>query len=328
MSHEQQQRAGVTMAARSLGLSDRALDTVDDVREALEVLQRHKINLLGPVASIDSIPSGYALAFRVLLFPTDGYPSGGDWKRVGDRNSNGIWYQTDGGGLALHKVALRQLAAAAGLSWDVRLDVSGARWIASASGRFRTLDGQWRQVTAAKDLDLSDEGPTAESWRASEKRPGDAQWRLHKARETGGRVAESKAINAMIRDALCVRSSYTLDQAGAPFVVPVLIWTPSTPEARTMQAAAELGLTSALYGPRMIAPVLDVEPVAREPEPDPVRAEPEPEPLTLTPEERLYCAARRWPVPTEQEQIRKLREHVQGKGADVFRAFLQDGPEW
>lgn len=231
---------------RRLGLPGHPVSEIREVAECLEQAAFLGVNLLSPVTRLDYIPPGYQVAIRAVLFPTEG-----PWVYA----SNGTWYKTENGSLALHKPGLRQLAAAAGMSWEThRLDDGRHphRWIVQAVGRLRNLDGQWRHVVATKDLDLRDGAPLIDDMRAAASKarggPRDPTGQILKARAAGARMAESKAVNAVIRDALGLRGSYSEEEAARPFVFPMLVWIPSTPEARAMQAAAELGIVRQVYG--------------------------------------------------------------------------------
>jgi len=293
------------LAPGALGLPEGLVDDVRAVAESLDHLDRLGVNLLAPVTRIDFIPPGYRLAFRAVMFPCEDYPDGEGWVRIGGRLTNGTWYESEGGGLALHKPALRQLASAAGLSWetwDTSTDTN--RWTIKAVARHRTMDGQWRQVSAMKDLDLRDDGPVVPTWEADAKRQGkSAGTRVLKAREHGGRMAEAKAVNAVIRDTLGLRTSYPLVLAQRPFVFPMLVWAPVTSEALQLQAAVELGVVSQLYGPNVIEATAEPVTEARQledkgPVPD-YQAEAE----RLEQRERVKVQAKPTPAPAQREAV-------------------------
>jgi hypothetical protein len=338
------------IAPKTLGLPTGLIADVAEVGEAIEHLHRLGVNVLAPVTRIQYLPPGFRLAFRAVLFPFDG-----EWSTVGGVKTNGTWYSTDGG-FALLKASLRQLAAAAGLSWDT-VDTSRDRnrWTIKATGRIRTMDGAWRELSATKDWDLRDDGPIVPTWAAEAGRKGgDAEKRVLKAREHGGRMAESKAVNAMIRDALGLRSSYSADLARRPFVFPLLVYVPETAEARQLQAAVELGVVGQLYGPGAVrAPVatetmIDVEPELRAlPEPavaDDRRADAKVGERQKTAREagdgrasdadlRAYCASRGWSLPDTRERWGDLRRYVENNGAADFANFRRENrdpelPEW
>jgi len=356
------------LAAGALGLPEGLVADVKAVTESLDHLAQLGVNLLAPLTRIEFIPPGYRLAFRAVLFPVGRVRSPEDgWVNVGGKWTNGTWYESDGGGLALHKAPLRQLAAAAGLSWetfDVSTDLN--RWTLKAVGRIRNMDGAWRQVSAIKDLDLRDDGPIVPAWHVQAKRKdsrGNADARILKAREHGGRMAESKAVNALIRDALGLRTCYPEALARAPFVFPLLIWLPETTEARAMQAAVELGVVSQVYGPSSAGKVyaeagtvIDAEavPEARQlpghgPDTTPnFKAEAErlaqrervaARPAEAAPYGRqaqasrepsredleAYAQAKGWPRPSNAQGLADLAAYVKGKGGADFQGFLGIG---
>ena len=231
------------------GFPARPVTDLELVAEAVEHAEREGLNVLAPVTRLSFLPPGFQVAVRIVRFPMDG-----EWTSPpGGKPSNGTWYQEEGG-FALHKAPLRMLGAAAGASWSTeRTDdrASGALWEFRATVRLRTMDGGWRSVEATKDLDLRDGSPVIESWIASaqQKGRGGAENRILKAREVGGRVTESKAVNAAIRDAFGIKACYTRAQANRPFLFPLLVYIPTSPEALQLQAAVELGVVAQVYGP-------------------------------------------------------------------------------
>lgn len=238
------------------GLPKRPTQDAAAVELAMGWAMDHGFNLLGPLTTISHIPNGYAMAFRVVAFPVkDG------WDQY--NKSNGTWYRTDGGDLALHKASLRMLAAAAGMSWETaRTDDRREpnRWEFMARARVRSMDGVWRTITATKDLDLRDVGPIVADMKATAtKAKRDPTSQILKARAAGSRMAESKAVNAAIRSALGLRGAYSRDAASKPFMFPTLVWLAEGPEARKLQAAVELGVVERVYGPANVTEVLDVE---------------------------------------------------------------------
>lgn len=198
--------------------------------------------LLAPRTAIGEIPVGYELLVRAVRFPTGG------GKEANGKWSNGVWYTTDGGGLALHRSSLDQLAQLAGISSvpDACRVVEMTRycWKATHTVRVRDLNGTWRTAVGNRIVDAR--GPNADLSIPQ----GDKL--LRTLREHGPAQAESKARNRAIRAALGIRGSYTPEEANRPFVCPVLQWKPdmSDPIVRQMVAASELGITDRVYGPR------------------------------------------------------------------------------
>lgn len=248
----------------TLGLPTKPVDNPDLVADALVVAERRGCNVLAPVTELQHVPAGYQVAVRVIVFPTDGA-----W----DARSNGLWYETDGGKLALHRGPLDQLASLAGMTWDyVRRTDDGSvplLWSFEAAATLRTLDGQRRQVIRSRTLDLRDGSPEVVDMINSAGARG-ADSRIAKARLNGAALCETKATSRVVRAALGLRGSYSRSEAALPFVFPTLIWLPDTtdPEVRRMMAAAELGIVRQVYGPGatggpvLAAPgsVIDVQP--------------------------------------------------------------------
>ncbi len=231
------------------GFPERPVADVALVAEVIEDAVAQGLNVLAPVTRLQYLPPGYQVAIRLVHFTM-----GGEWKGPQNgKRSNGTWYTVDGGGVALLKAPLRQLLAAAGGSVEtVRMDDrrSGAFWEFQARVKIRTMDGSWRTITATKDLDLRDNSPVVESWvKNANGQEGGASKRILQARENGGRMSEAKAVNAAIRDALGLKASYTREEAGRPFMFPLLVYTPTSAEALQMQAAVELGVVAQVYGP-------------------------------------------------------------------------------
>jgi len=248
------------LAPARIGLPEGMItDAAEATKCLLEVSNR--ANMLAPIAQVPSIPENYRLSLVVIHFFTDGDWLTGDGRphtqaKKYDKLSNGTWYQTENGKLALHKGALRQLAAAAGLSISTEnLSKEANYWVIRAKATIKDLDGGKRFMTATKELDLRPGSTTIETWERqaeeSAKRGGyqnkGAGRRVQQSREAGYRMAESKAVNAVIRDILSVQTAYTKTDARKPFVYPKLTWVATTDEAKKMQAAAELGIVEQIY---------------------------------------------------------------------------------
>jgi hypothetical protein len=223
----------------NLGLPTKPIDDIDLLQDCLAHAATQHCNLLAPVTQIQYIPPGYQIAIRVVAFPAR--------FTIEDEKakSNGTWYKVDGGKLALHRSALDQLASAAGISsvgdkCHVEL-VQPFHWRATHTVSMRTFEGQRRETTRNLEIDLRDGSPEA-------KAAGNG---LNNARKFGSRLADTKCANRAIRAALGIQGAYNREDASKPFVFPVLIYTPdlSDPVIRRMQAAAELGIANAIFGP-------------------------------------------------------------------------------
>ena len=210
------------------------------VSNALQIARDGGCIVLAPMTQISHIPHGYAVSLRVVLF--DAAFSAAQR----EKKTNGTFYRTDDGTLALHRTALDQLAAAAGLSWVSekcgRIDdgkVVGL-WRYRMTARYRTFDGTVREVSREFELDLVDGSPASQ-------KAGNG---LRNARIYGASLCESKAANRVVRAALGIRA-YTEEEAARPFVFPALVWIPPVGNAAIdeMIAASELGIVSQVFGP-------------------------------------------------------------------------------
>lgn len=222
-----------------LGLPERPVSNADLVRGALQHAAA-RANVLAPLTQIDYIPPDYQIALRVVAF--DAVFSDTQVKE----RSNGTFYAVDGGKLALHRSALDQLAAAAGMTWQPhlckRIDDGRQKhlWSWQMAATLRTFDGTVRQIVRSRTVDLRDGSAEIDGW---------TDKRLVGARTHGAALAESKAANRVVRAALGIKGGYTKAEAAKPFVFPVLIWSPPpSAEVSRMIAAKELGLVEQLYG--------------------------------------------------------------------------------
>jgi hypothetical protein len=240
----------LTIEPRRLGLPAGPQAVASDVSDCLLRAGAHA-NVLAPAMQIDFLPPDHVISFAVLLFPIDGISTyrGQGGEMASKQQSNGIWYATDGGGLAMHRSALDMLAQAAGITWVHnecgRTDDRGEPfiWAYRMTCEIKGIDGRTRRVSREYELDLRG-GDGGMSPAASKAGNG-----LRNARIHGAQLAESKASNRAVRAALGLRA-YTVAEARRPFVIPVLRWVPdsSDPEIRRMIAAKELGVIGEIYG--------------------------------------------------------------------------------
>jgi hypothetical protein len=186
------------------------------------------------------------------------------------------------------------LSSMVGMSITVERTNNGdvGRWAFKASGRTRNMDGQWRTTEASKEVDLRDGSPEAGAM---------SEAQLKQARINGGRVAEAKAVNAMIRDAIGLKGAYSSEEAARPFVFPCLVYeAPDDPQVRLLQAAVELGVVGQVFGPgasmgRLLQPagtVIEGEQHDADPEPTP-----EPRQRQTPPAQRQEEPRQRQPEP-------------------------------
>lgn len=237
----------LTISPQRLGLPVGPQSDVAAVSDCL--LRAHATcNVLAPAMQLDYLPPDHVISFMVVLFPTDGintYRDDTGADRAAKQQSNGVWYATDGGDLALHRAALDMLAQAAGITWlhdqcgrtDDR-HTPGV-WAYRMTCQIKGLDGRTRTITREYELDLRDGSPAAVK----------AGRGLANARIHGAQLCESKASNRAVRAALGLRA-YTVAEAQRPFVFPVLRWVPDPDDVvvRRMIAAKELGIVGEVYG--------------------------------------------------------------------------------
>lgn len=215
-------------------------------------------NLLAARAVISEIPESYRLFVRALQFPTTGGTAseGAKW-------SNGVWYEVEGGKLALHRASLDKIAGLAGITSIPELcrveQVEPYLWRGTHVVRIREITGQWRNVVGSVEVDGRTDPPGR---RLDPKDKTDRA--LVQVRKFGARNAEAKARNRAIRSAVGLQGAYTEEEARRPFVFPALIYSPdlSNPEIAKMVAASELGIVAQVYGPA--APRIGVD-MSREP---------------------------------------------------------------
>lgn len=231
----------------TIGLPTKPTTDVAVVGDALVVAERRGCNVLAPVTELQFVPVGFQAALRMIVFPVDG-----QW----DGRSNGLWYETDGGKVALHRGPLDQLASLAGLTWDyVRRTDDGSvplLWAFEAAATLCTFDGTRRQVIRSRVLDLRDGSPEVlDMIDAANRQQRGAGDRISKARLHGAALCETKATSRVVRAALGLRGSYSKVEAAQPFVFPTLIFVPdmSDPEVRRMVTASALGIVRTVYGP-------------------------------------------------------------------------------
>ncbi len=228
----------VRVEPKRLGLPMRGVDNADAAVDALEHVARYA-HVLHPITPLQFLPPNYVVVFHCVAFE---FPA--------DHGSNGVWYKLKGGKnlpdrWALHKPAIDQLAAAAGVNtvWTRVERADRHCWHARAKVKRRTLDGSWHDAERGRAFDLRKGEPLAESMTPKQ---------LEIARQFGDAHAESRAFNRATRAVLGIKPGYTRHECARPFVCPRLVWVPPAddPEARRLQAAVELGVVDVLYGRR------------------------------------------------------------------------------
>lgn len=247
-----------------------------EIEEALRKAQE-RFHLISPATTASDLPEGVAVAFSaVVVDPQDTY-------KLSGRDDEPAKY-------GLGKVALDQVAAAAGVMWDPaqsrRLDDGSHPHFVHfrAVGHVRQFDGSLRSITGEKVVDMREGSPSIDdlAYQRARKLCRDRKQRMpargtsalrellaearelaeNQVREVRMHIlghAETKAKNRAIRS-LGLRTSYTEAELAKPFVVarPVYTGHSEDPEIRKANAAriadSFLGASAALYGPPALPP--------------------------------------------------------------------------
>ncbi|MBW2264514.1 MAG: hypothetical protein JRG91_21315 [Deltaproteobacteria bacterium] len=194
-------------------------------------------NLIAPIVALDHIPVFHEVSLRVVSI---------------DPASETFEVQ---GGRALSKTALAKLSQAARISWDSQKSGRIDDGSDSLYCHFRAV-GYWPdfsgthvlEISGEKQLDLRTGSPMVARLGGEDKK------QVLEMRAFILEHAESKARNRAIRQALALKSKYTEDELGRPFVVPTLIETGrcDDPELKRLYFEKKLegkGIaTRALYG--------------------------------------------------------------------------------
>lgn len=229
-----------------------SVDTLQDaIRGAVD-----KVHLLSPTVNPEYIPPFHEIAIRLVV--------------IDPRDEGAEVYSQFGfkdGEVALTKVALNRIARAAGISWDPvrsgRLDDgSDPHYVHFRSvGYIRDLDGSRRTLVGEKEIDLRDGNPTIftdDPQRMNTKARGFTKaWsgaRLEGAREHILAMAESKAMNRVVRS-LGVKQKYLRAEIAAkPFAVLALVLTGRHENGALQEHAQIKMLDAALESSRELYP--------------------------------------------------------------------------
>ena len=232
--------------------------SVDTLRAALHDFAP-RVHLLSPTINPEMVPEFHEIAIRPVT--VDPNPTMGE-----------VYKLPGGAEVALTKVSLDKIAAAAGITWDPvrsgRLDDRSDPHYCHfrAVGTVRDLDGSRRTLVGEKEIDLRDGNPSiftadekrmAVVWvngRATDKIDersrgyvrGWSRDRLDGARTHILAMAESKAKNRAIRQ-LGVKSKYTTAELmQKPFVCLSLVFTGASDDPDLQRLAKERMLDVAL----------------------------------------------------------------------------------
>jgi len=208
---------------------------------------RAKYHLVAPATVCGSLPEGCEVAFSLVqVNPKDCYSVGG-------------------GKVGLDGTNLKQIGAAAGISWDDQAsrrldDGSDPHYVHYvAVGFVRNFDGSLRKLTGTVEIDMRDGSPQVVAMQARAKNGSNFEAQLRDTRLFILRHAETKAKLRAIAD-MGIRRSYTPEELQKPFAVARLMWTGRSedPELRRIfamkQADAMIGGIAGLYGQQNAPP--------------------------------------------------------------------------
>ena len=159
--------------------------------------------------------------------------------------------------VALAKIGLRKIAEAAGISITTqRTDPRTLMfyWEFKAIATYRGIDGTVVTREATAEWDLRDGSPRLKGWKPAQ---------VEEGRKNGLRNAETRAINAAIRE-FGLKQKYTRQELEKPFLVIRVSWQPNPNDPEQMRIVAEHAMrgTSTLYGapalPAAAAPLTDI----------------------------------------------------------------------
>ena len=242
-----------------------ALASTYDPGVISERLQRlsAEYHLVAPANEVADLPEGFGVT--ISLVRVDPNPKAGEVNEIG-------------GKLALSKVAIERIGAAAGVDWDPHLtrrldngkDPHYVHYI--AVGWIKNFDGTLRRISGTVEIDAREGSPQLDEIKAkAAKRKKDEEYyakkdnRAPKQLDDGEsqtlelrkfilRHAETKAkLRAIV--SMGVKRAYQKEELSKPFAVASLIFTGHTndPELRRtfaiMKAQAALGGAAALFGP-------------------------------------------------------------------------------
>jgi hypothetical protein len=222
-----------------------------DARRLTETLAkaRESFNCITPATTAGDVPDGWSCVLTAVA--------------VDPNPDHGEVYKTDGGKLALGKIALLRIARACGVSFAPHLsrrvddgkDPMRVTW--SVVAIVRAFDGTTTAQPATKELDLRKGSPQVE---------GLTEKRLAGMRKNICSLAETEAMLRAIR-AVGIAHSYTEAQLAKPFLVAGLMRTGRTDDPILRRRLAEMAYENsmraetALYGmPQEAPPMLAAAP--------------------------------------------------------------------
>jgi hypothetical protein len=249
-SKKEDTRAVAKRAVKISG-SYRELTPLQGAMEAASKLT----NLLSPELSIQEIPLLHEISLRLVRVDPP-VQVDNEWKSPDiykdESNKGSVSWSLTGR-------MLSKIASCAGISWYPMLtgridDGSDPNYRNyRAAGWLIDFDGSKREIHGEKEVDFRDGSPTVAGW---------SEQRLRRARQHILAQAESKAKNRAIRQALAIKSSYTVEELKRPFTIPKLILDSQNhpdPEIRKLAASRiidrALGISAQLFGPEHEPPM-------------------------------------------------------------------------
>jgi hypothetical protein len=179
-------------------------------------------NLVSPIVQIDSILPMHKVSMRAVVIDPFVNPKG-----MGPEVYKADFCENNE--RALGKVGVTKVLSAAGVQVlaTTRLDDRSDPYYCefAVTLALRDLDGQWRQDTKTKAVDLRDGSAAAQKFTAG---------MLRQQREHILSLAESKAMLRAARTLLNLKAKYTVEELGRPFVIPKLVAAldPSDPDQK------------------------------------------------------------------------------------------------
>jgi hypothetical protein len=231
------------------------LAKVEEVRNTFKALEG-KVNLISPVASVDTIPAMHGISLRAVSIDPETNQYGNGPEVYKDARF------CEGNERALGGVALQKIAAAAGVQiidrrrLDDRSDPNYCEMEITIG--MRDFDGTQRQVIKGKEMDLRDGAPETlkpekdgNGRKTGKMVPYEASALADKRRHIQSH-AETKAFYRALRTILSIKQKYTLKELALPFVVPKLVpaLDPNDPDQKRALIGMAVGGEAALFGQR------------------------------------------------------------------------------
>lgn len=193
-------------------------------------------NLLSPFTQITGLAPKHGIIASAVKINPD--PSKGGPGEV----YNGLPFLGEGE-VALAKIGLRKIAEGAGIS--ITTERTDPRtipflWEFKAIATYRGIDGTVVRREATAEWDLREGSPRLKGWSTKQ---------LEEGRKNGLRNAETRAINAAIRE-FGIKQKYHQRELAKPFLVLRCAWQPDPTNPDDMRLVGENAMrgTSTLYG--------------------------------------------------------------------------------